>query len=176
MLARLALASSDGPFAHLPAPTDERESLSRKQAGPAIQLYQILRERHPADDPLEIVREVMIAGALIFLDHCLGSLTPSLFGELPIEERERLVERLASRFFNATVRLDEVGADRVRLTVTACRFASLAREAAVPELAPLFCAGDEAYFGRVQPDVELSRPHTIAEGAQSCPFELRRRG
>ncbi len=41
------------------------------------------------------------------------------------------------------------------------------------ELAPLFCDVDEAFFGAVEAGVALHRPHTIAGGAQTCPFTLR---
>ncbi len=48
----------------------------------------------------------------------------------------------------------------------------LCAAAGVPELAPVFCAGDAHFFGTVEPDVLLERPQMIAEGAETCRFRL----
>ena len=86
------------------------------------------------------------------------------------------MRRRGERFFNATIRWEEVTADEVRFTVLRCRFPGLCEAAGVPELAPVFCEGDAVFFGQVEPDVELQRSQTIAGGAESCPFVLRLRG
>ena len=88
-------------------------------------------------------------------------------------ERERHVRRIAARFFNATTRWDELSETCVRLTVTRCLLAELCARAGAPEVAPLLCEGDAVYFGEVLGTVELVRPHTLAGGAEDCPFTLR---
>jgi hypothetical protein len=71
------------------------------------------------------------------------------------------------------MRWDEVSDERVRLTVTRCLFPGLCEAVGATEVAPLLCQGDAVYFGEVLGTVELSRPQTLAEGGDCCPFELR---
>ncbi len=174
VLAAVASAQRRGePFAHLPAPRDLREELSRRQAAPAILLYRSLRRRLGPDEALAVTREVILEGTVIFLSFAIGPLDRGELMALPEAEREALVRRIAARFFNATVRWDEISAERLRLTVTRCLFPDLCREGGAPEVAPLLCQGDAVYFGEVLGTVELTRPTTLAEGGDRCPFDLR---
>lgn len=153
----------------------EQEALSRKQIGPAILLYRALGRRVGKDSALAITSEVVDAGALLFLSHSLGRLDLDFAAARTDEDRRLLVRRLGTRFPNATMQLDELSTEHVRFSVTHCRFPPLCADAGAPELAPLFCQADAVYFGTVLDTVELVRPHTIAGGAESCPFELRLR-
>lgn len=161
------------PFGHLPPPPDRREALSRQQVGQAVLLYRALLARLPRDEALALAHEILVAGGIIFLRRMVGPLPREEILARPPAEREAWVKELGQRFFSATMRWDEISEVRVRFTVTACRFPPLCREAGVPELAPSLCAGDAVYFGQTLRHVELIRPHTIAEGAPTCPFELR---
>jgi hypothetical protein len=67
----------------------------------------------------------------------------------------------------------DINATGLSFTVTRCRFPAICATAGVPELSPVFCAGDAKFFGTIEPEVELLRGTTIAEGAGSCGFEIR---
>ena len=69
------------------------------------------------------------------------------------------------------MRWDEVSGERVRFTVTSCRFPAV-RGGGCPELAPVFCEVDARYFGTVEPDIVLTRPTRIAAGDPECAFTL----
>lgn len=166
------LERTGAPFAELPAAESEQERLSREQIGPAILLYLVLRERFDQARALAITEEIVVEAACVFLRQSIGSLRRAELEALDEDGKQAFVKERGERFFNATVTWDEIGTERVRFTVTHCRFPPLCAAAGVPELAPVFCKGDARFFGTVEPDVELIRPHTIAGGATTCPFTL----
>jgi len=161
------------PFEHLPAPADAREDASRRQAAPAVLLYRALLDRMDRDAALEVTRAAVIAGAVRFLRSAIGPVRREVVGAMDDGARRVWAEALGARFFNATMRWDEVSPTQLRFTVTRCLFPGLCAAAGAPELAPLLCAGDEHYFGHVLPEVVLERPCTLAAGAPECRFELR---
>ena len=161
------------PFEALGPPADERERLSRMQAGPLLLLYRVLKERLGSEEEaLDIARAAALAGGRAFLGRTLGKLDRATLQALDDEGRQRFAEDKAHQFFNATLTWDHVGADEVRFTVSACHFPRLCEAVGMPEVAPLFCETDAAYFGSVEPDVILERPQTLAKGGDSCPFRL----
>lgn len=161
------------PFAHLDRPADRREALSRRQCAPAILLFRALRKRLGEARALELTGEIVLDGTVHFLRYAIGPLHRHELMRLEPAEREAFVRRLGERFFNATIRWDEIGAERLRMTVTRCLFPVLCRLGGAPQVARLLCHGDAVYFGEVLGTVELIRPYTQAEGARDCPFELR---
>lgn len=161
------------PFADLPKPDSEDERLSREQIGPAIVLYRLLREGRSQQEALRIARAVVIESALVFLRQSIGTLRRTEIEALDDEGRRQFVRQRGAKFFNATVEWDEISANRVDFTVTHCRFPPLCEAVGVPELAPVFCAGDGKFFGTVEPNTELVRPTTIAQGGATCPFSIR---
>lgn len=161
------------PFADLPPAASENERLSRAQAGSAVVLYRALCAVG-VDDPLAVTREVMMKSGASFLRRQLGTLRPSELAAMPRPEATRTVQALGDKFFNATIEWKDVDDQGVRFDVTHCFFPGLCAQAGHPELAPLFCAVDDAYFGRVEKNVRLNRTHTIATGASRCNFELLR--
>lgn len=172
---RLTLAKMGGaPFAELARATDSDERQSRAQIGPAILLYRLLLGRGMGQpEAFALVREVVLAAGVVFMGQTLGSLTRADLEGLDEDERRAFAEARGRLFFNAELRWDHVGTDEVRFTALSCRFPALCDAVGAPELAPLFCEVDEAFFGDVEPDVALERPQTIAGGAESCPFALR---
>jgi predicted ArsR family transcriptional regulator len=161
------------PFEQLGPPADDRERLSRQQAAPLLLLYRTLKERLGDETKaLEIARAAALAGGRAFLARTLGKLDRATLDALDDDGRQRFADDKAYQFFNATLRWEHIGADEVRFTVTACHFPRLCAAVGMPELAPLFCETDAAYFGSVEPDVVLERPHTLATGGESCPFRL----
>lgn len=161
------------PFAGLPAPDCDPERQSREQIGPAILLYRELIPLLGQPEALQVTRDVAVAGAVAFLGQSVGHLRRKELQALAEQERQAFVKQRGERFFNATIRWDCITPEEVRFTVLSCRFPVLCEAAGAPELAPIFCQGDAVFFGEVEPDVTLERPHTIAEGAATCPFSLR---
>ena len=161
------------PFKALPPATDDKERGSREQLGPALVLFEVLCGRVSSDTARTITAEVVEIGAHIFLRQSIGTLDLAHLSTLDEAERRAYVEARMARFPNADARIDFVEPDRVGFTVTSCRFVRLCREVGLPDLAPIFCAGDASYFGGIEPDVQLIRPQTLAAGGSCCPFELR---
>ncbi len=160
------------PFGALPPPQTPKDADSRAQLGPAIVLYRLLVQAgHP--DPRGVVGEVVHDGALAFLGHTLGPLRRADLAAMDADTRHAWLTAMGDRFPNATVTWARTGPEQVHFRVTACRFVSLCHALGEPDLAPLFCAGDATFFGTVEPDVQLTRPHTLAEGGPDCPFTLR---
>jgi hypothetical protein len=157
------------PFGHLPEAVGFSEIGSRAQAGPAILLYEELK-RLGRSDALDITSECISHGAGLFLGASIGRIDRARLASLDDEARRAWLEETTSRFPNATLTVDEASVDRVRFTVSQCRLHGLTVDVGYPELAPLFCRGDAAFFGGE--GVKLERPGTLAEGAASCPFTL----
>ena len=122
---------------------------------------------------LELLREIVLEGTVYFLAFAIGDLKREELMALSESEREAFVKGIAPRFFNATVRWDELSEERLHLTITECLFPGLCEEGGAPEVAPLLCEGDAVYFGETLGTVELIRPKTLASGGDCCPFELR---
>ncbi len=174
VLAEVAAEQLRGrPFSHLPPAVDLRETLSRRQCAPAILAYLALRRRLDEEQALELTRELVLAGTIRFLEYAIGPLDRDELLALDAPTREAKIRRLGDRFFNATIRWDEISAKRIRMTVTHCLFPRLCRLGGAPAVAPLLCQGDAVYFGEVLGTIELNRSHTQAEGGAECPFDLR---
>lgn len=160
------------PFEGLPPSDDPKERASRDQIASAVVLYRLLQERMSQPTALEIVAEVVEAGAHVFLKQAIGPLSRTLFDGLDEAARYQLLDQKVGSFPNTIYQIEEAGTDRVRFTVSACSFVRLCREAKVPELTPVFCAVDASYFGGVEPAVSLERPTTLAQGGPCCDFRL----
>ena len=163
------------PFSRLPAPASKNEVLSRAQIGPAILLYRALRQYRP-DDAFRITQQVVVAEGIRFLAGELGRLPLDELESMTDEERHAFVQAKGERFFNATLHWDRVAPDGVAFTITACTFPGLCEAAGVPEVAPMFCQVDEAYFGSVEPGLVLVRDGSLASGQPRCHFILRAAG
>jgi len=173
VLADVAVAQARGePFRHLDPPQDDRERLCRRQVGPAVLMQRALRRWLGIERALEITREIVIAGTVVFLKHTIGPLERGAVLAKSHEDREAMVHELGERFFNAEVRWDEISDEAVRFTVLQCRFPALCEAGGAPEVAPLMCLGDAVYFGEILGTVDLARSQTLAEGGDCCPFEL----
>jgi hypothetical protein len=160
------------PFDQLDPPETEGERQSREQIGPAIVLYKELLRDRDRQRALEVAERVIIEASIIFLGKTIGRLRRSELLDLGDRQREEFVRRKGDKFFNATLEWEQIEVDTVEFTVTHCEFPPLCEKTGVPELAPLFCKGDAQFFGDVEEDVDLDRPHTIAEGAETCPFRI----
>jgi hypothetical protein len=161
------------PFEAMAPPENEQDRLSREQIGPAIVLYRALRDHVGAQRALAITEAIVVEAACEFLRTTIGPLRRAELQQLDEAGVAAFAREKADRFFNATVDWQDISGDGLSFHVTHCRFPVLCAEVGVPELAPVFCAGDAKFFGTVEPDVELIRPSTIATGGVRCEFGLR---
>lgn len=160
------------PWNDLDPPKDEKERLSREQIAPAILLYRELLKTHTQEDAIDIVLQTAIAGGVKFLKSSIGIIQRDDIARKSDDELATWTRETADKFFNADIVFDQVDREAVAFTVSRCRFPELCRAVGVPELAPVFCATDEAFFGKVQPGVTLTREETIASGGAKCGFHL----
>jgi hypothetical protein len=160
------------PFGELPAAKGFKEAGSRDQAGPAVLLYRVLRERVGQERALHIVGRAVEEGAISFLGRSLGRLDRATIDALDDAGRKAYARDKAAKFPNAELEWVEISGEQVRFEVKACRLVALVGHAGHPELAPLFCKGDERFFGEVQENAELIRPTTLAGGDDRCRFTI----
>ena len=135
-------------------------------------MYRELCKLLPKDDALATTEKVVAASGVVFMRRALGRLDRQTLESMDDAERRAFVEAKDEQFFNATMQWDHIGDDEVRFTVTACLFPGLCAAAGAPELARFYCDVDAAFFGSVEPDVELERKKTIAAGDDCCVFRL----
>jgi len=145
---------------------------SRAQIGPAIVLYNVLRESVESERALEWTRAVVLESAEVWMRHALGDLNVDRWRQLDSAGRLQLLSSRTSRFRNMTLADVRVAEDSAFFRVTACRFPALCADAGVPELAPVFCEVDAHFFGGVEKSIRLERPETLATGGGGCPFSL----
>jgi hypothetical protein len=167
----VAIERGGDPFAGEGTPDCEEERLSQDQIGPAVLLYHALTGQVGADEALRITGRVVHDAAVLFLEHTVGRLDPAVWLALDDAQRRAQVEEIQARFFNATADIEDVSATGFVMRVRSCRFVRLCSVAGCPELAPLFCKGDLAFFNTGP--VRLDRPGTLAEGAPDCEFRFR---
>jgi hypothetical protein len=159
------------PFARLGKAGSLAEELSRQQLAPAARLYRVLAAEFGPEEASEATREVVVAATLAFLAVLVGPLDlPALLALSP-EHRLARVGDLVARFFNAEGRVDAAGDDGFDYRVHRCHFVELCTAIGLPELAPLLCEGDLAYFNRDR--LRLARPSTLASGGDACLFRFR---
>jgi hypothetical protein len=173
---RVGMAAELGrdPFRGEGPPDGLEERLSRSQIGPAVRLYKALDGMVGREEALRITGRVVHDAAVIFLEHTVGRLDPVRWNRLDDAGRRALVGTIQARFFNATADIDDVTATGFVMRVRSCRFVRLCAAAGCPEVAPLFCAGDLAFFNAGP--VRLERPGTLAEGHPDCAFRFRLEG
>lgn len=173
MLARLETRHLRGePFRELGEPSCEKERLSRRQVGQVIILYQLLKEKYGHERAYEIARKLVKNVAIEFLQHALPTLRRSEYEHLDQQARDAKAAEITRPIVNAESEIAVVDLERVDFTVNKCWFFELTTRAGVPELAPMFCAGDEGYFENHQPEIRFSRTTTLAEGGACCDFKF----
>ena len=168
------LMRADAAFGHLPPATDERERKSRAQAGVAINIYRVLLQSLDNQRALAVTGRLIEAGALAFLAKTLPDVSAAALASGSQAERAARVKAWFGRFFTATGEVVETSEERVVFHVHGCALVRLAAAAGHPELGPLFCKGDLAFFANRQ--IRLTRPTRIATGQDHCRFELTREG
>ena len=169
---RLGIAGerAPDPFADLPEPETDKDGASREQIRPALRLYGVLRAEFGDDEALRLTEAAIVPATLTWLDVVLGPLDVSRYRGADEDARRRWADELMAPFPNADAETVEAADTRFVQHVTRCRFVELCSAAGVPELAPVFCAGDLVYFERGP--IDLDRPSTLAGGAPHCEFRF----
>lgn len=160
------------PWKRLPPPADERERLSRNQAGPAVLLYQSLTVTIGPGRAFDLAGEAILAGSLIFLKSQVPIISREQLAGLSPLKRERFIADITGRFFNADVDDPQIGEDSFSYRVCRCRFPELLQKIGLPELGELFCRGDRIFFERYQPNVLFDRTVTLARDGKPCDFSF----
>ncbi|MDF1561428.1 MAG: L-2-amino-thiazoline-4-carboxylic acid hydrolase [Deltaproteobacteria bacterium] len=158
------------PLRGLPPADTAAERDTRAQLGPALRVYRFLRGRVGEEEALRLTRAIVVAAGEAFLERRTAGLEPGRWRALNEQERRALLEQVGAGFPNARLEVERVEADRIAFGITACRFVELCAELGVPELSPVFCAADDAFFGRGP--VRLERPTLLSTGGARCAFEL----
>jgi len=158
------------PFKGLPKAQTPKDTGSRKQLGPVLQLYRVLRARLGPERSLEILGSVVTDATLVWLDAVVGPVDPSEYQSMDEGARRAYLEQFAGRFPNADAQADKVTDTGFVHRVTRCRFVELCQALEVPEIAPLLCAGDLKYFA--DGPLDLHRPTTLAQGDPHCAFHF----
>ena len=164
-LARISAAIARGePWRELPAPVDVRDKKSRTHVGSVVVLYREMQTRMPQLDAFALARKVVLAGGTAFLD--------GVFPSISAAELADAATSLVENFVNAEGTIERHGKTEIDFQVSRCRFVELMNAVGTPELAPLFCEVDAAFF-EAKRTITLHRPLTIAAGDDRCEFRFR---
>jgi hypothetical protein len=167
---RLLFANPFKPINKAIRPT-AAEKLSQTQMLPAVLLYKILIEQdHEPAQAHEFVAHLINTLAFAFLKFTVPIINRKHVENLPLPSQLKILTSITKRFFNAQGKAEMNSKDRFSFTVSKCSFAQYSIDLGVPELAPIFCASDKAYFDACQPDVTLKRTTTLAENNKPCDF------
>ncbi len=158
------------PLASLPKATTAAERGTHAQLGPALRVYLHLRAKVGAAEALRLTRVVVVGAGKAFLARRVSGLDPARWRALSEGSRRETLVRLGAGFPNAVIEVDQVEEAHFSFQITACRFVELCHTLEVPELAPVFCAADEALFA--EGPVRLERPRLLSSGDAHCAFEF----
>jgi len=167
---RLLFANPFKPINKVVRPTAD-EKLSQKQMLPAVLLYKILIEQdHSPQSAHDFVAHIVHTLAFSFLKFTVPIINRKHVENLPLPSQLKILTSITKRFFNAQGKAEMNSKDRFSFTVSKCSFAQYSVDLGVPELAPIFCASDKAYFDACQTDITLERTTTLAEDNKPCDF------
>ena len=160
------------PFVDLPPVETEKQAWCRQQLGPAIALYRILKAQRGAEAALELTADLVLEATVAYLRTQIPALQRKDYEVLPESERQSMLTNLVDQFPNVEVGAFETSDRHFRFTVSRCVFVGMCRDLGHPELAPIFCAGDGAFFERHMPEIAFDRPTTRAQGQSCCDFRF----
>jgi L-2-amino-thiazoline-4-carboxylic acid hydrolase len=161
------------PWRELPPPSSERERASREQAGPAILLFRLLQDHVDREKALTITAEILRESAVRFLAQVVPIVRREDYAGVAESRQRELLADIANRFPNGEINPPLLAADAwFGYDVVYCHFPPLCKAVGEPDLAPLFCRGDQHFFDTCQPAVTMKRTATIAEGGAVCDFRF----
>ncbi len=157
------------------APTDEARYL--KRLSPLAGFYSQLLHRAGRERALAAMRQVMASIPLLQNELAKVDLA-GLSGIDRLMAFRRHMEALDADHFNARV-YRELDQHTCHYTITRCAPYDFLSEIGMPELATLFCEGDEHFYPQAFPEIEFSRgdswQNTIARGHHCCEYAFRLR-
>ena len=166
-------AAAGEPWQALGPAATERERICRDQARDAVLLFVALTSRVGEKRALALTGQVLRESAVLHLRRLLPRVDRAAYAAMEPAARKAMLEDLVGRFPNSTVDGVEASVGRFSYRITRCELVELMRRIGRPLLAPLFCKGDEDFFGRDMPEVVFERPSTLAEGGACCEFRFR---
>ena len=165
----------DNPFKALNQnnkPTSNQK-LSQRQMAPLVILYGLLqKEGYTKDAALEFCRKLSRNVAVAFLKYNIPEIKKSDWDGESQEHKLSMLNKLASRFFNAESDKEIHADNEFVLNIHTCHFASYAMQLNVPELGRVFCESDKYYFEQFQKEVDFSRTQTLAIDGRPCDFRF----
>lgn len=160
------------PWRALGPPVDRRDELCRRQAGGAVLLYRALRGRVGDDRARDLLRAIVLESGLDFADALLGDIDPARDAAGDLGKTNDVLARLVGRMPNAEGEVTVESPTEARFDITRCRFAELLRAVGAPEITPIFCEVDDAFFVPERTPVRFRRTLTIASGGDRCDFHF----
>jgi hypothetical protein len=173
VLADVAVSQAQGePWRGLGKPADRKEALSRRQLGAAVLLERALRKITTPDTARELVSHIVLTASIDFLERNVPVLRKDKILSMNDTSRDRYLQRIQNKFFNADADMRLDGEDKLYMTIRRCRFVELLDAIGERDMAPLFCEGDRVFFDEHQPDITLERPQTLSCGGAICDFQF----
>ena len=164
--------ATGAPFKKLPPATDPRDQATRDELAPAVNLYQVLQDHLPEPRALEVARRIILNSSLFHLRATYPDFHRGNFLDLVEGDPGVASSRLATDFAFADTRVLEITEEKAAFDVEYCRIPGTLELVGAERLAPIFCEVDAVYFPIYEPDVVLTRPHTIVHGDAICDFRL----
>ncbi len=152
----------------MPAHPDHISMIEKRRIEAALigELYEVLKERHGANEAAEVIRITIEASAI------------TQGGEFRAKHDHEpdLADFTAHQYLwekdNAITReILHKSADRLEYNITRCAYAEMYRDMGLGEIGHLLsCNRDGAFCTGFSKDIELTRTQTIMEGADFCDF------
>jgi hypothetical protein len=160
------------PWRVLGPPVDRRDELCRRQSGGAVLLHRALVSRVGKDRAFELLRAIVLESGLDFASALMGDIDPARDAAGDLDKTRAVLEELVGRMPNAEGEITVESRTEARFDITRCRFADLLRAVDAPEIGPIFCEVDDAFFVPERTPVRFRRTLTLATGADKCDFRF----
>lgn len=173
VLAEVGKRNAQGaPFKSCPPPADERERETRAELVPAVNLYDVLRERIDDERAYQVARRVILNSSLLHLRSIYPDFKGRNFLGLAQGDAGRAEARLGADFAFADTRVIEMTPEKASFDVVHCRIPATLSMVGASRLASIFCEVDFIYFPIFEPEVKLERQQTLIHGGKVCDFRF----
>ena len=161
------------PYHSLPQAKTLKERFSRHQLKPVVNLYETLCPILGQQKTLEFLKSLVSQSGAQFVAYNIPLIDANTWHSLAPESKEQHTTQIIRQFFNAEGQVVEHPLFDFSFDVKVCHFVQLTAQLGRPELAPLFCAADGAFFNQEEVPIALYREHTLAKGDSCCSFRFR---
>ena len=125
---------------------DERERETRAELVPAVNLYDVLRERIDDERAYQVARRVILNSSLLHLRSIYPDFKGRNFLGLAQGDAGRAEARLGADFAFADTRVIEMTPEKASFDVVHCRIPATLSMVGASRLASIFCEVDFIYF------------------------------